>query len=100
MAICARDSIWNTPTVSAAWIMAKVAGSSRGIVASSSARPWWRRTRSSALRMQVSMRSEEHTSELQSRENLVCRLLLEKKNILRHFVTYDELHCFLHTQIY
>src|SRR5690606_41528495 len=26
-------------------------------------------------------RSEEHTSELQSRENLECRLLLEKKNI-------------------
>src|SRR5690606_40461662 len=26
-------------------------------------------------------RSEEHTSELQSRENLVCRLLLEKKNL-------------------
>src|SRR5690606_40277548 len=29
----------------------------------------------------VLMRSEEHTSELQSRENLVCRLLLEKKKI-------------------
>src|SRR5690606_40046747 len=28
----------------------------------------------------VDNRSEEHTSELQSRENLVCRLLLEKKN--------------------
>src|SRR5690606_41531124 len=28
-------------------------------------------------------RSEEHTSELQSRENLVCRLLLEKKNCAR-----------------
>src|SRR5690606_41385651 len=27
----------------------------------------------------VARRSEEHTSELQSRENLVCRLLLEKK---------------------
>src|SRR5690606_40540248 len=27
----------------------------------------------------VNDRSEEHTSELQSRENLVCRLLLEKK---------------------
>ena len=27
------------------------------------------------------LRSEEHTSELQSRRNLVCRLLLEKKNI-------------------
>src|SRR5690349_22672430 len=26
-------------------------------------------------------RSEEHTSELQSRRDLVCRLLLEKKNI-------------------
>src|SRR5690606_29183171 len=32
------------------------------------------RTKSSRL-----LRSEEHTSELQSRENLVCRLLLEKK---------------------
>src|SRR5690606_41182096 len=30
---------------------------------------------------QVTVRSEEHTSELQSRENLVCRLLLEKKKI-------------------
>src|SRR5690606_41670389 len=28
----------------------------------------------------VAARSEEHTSELQSRENLVCRLLLEKQN--------------------
>src|SRR3712207_7408005 len=27
------------------------------------------------------LRSEEHTSELQSRQYLVCRLLLEKKNI-------------------
>src|SRR5690606_39531826 len=30
--------------------------------------------------LQYVTRSEEHTSELQSRENLVCRLLLEKKN--------------------
>src|SRR5688572_32220366 len=29
-------------------------------------------------------RSEEHTSELQSQSNLVCRLLLEKKNIHLH----------------
>src|SRR2546430_8761273 len=28
-------------------------------------------------------RSEEHTSELQSQSNLVCRLLLEKKNLYR-----------------
>src|SRR5438552_18934660 len=31
------------------------------------------------LRREVSMRSEEHTSELQSPDHLVCRLLLEKK---------------------
>src|SRR5258708_11603138 len=30
-------------------------------------------------------RSEEHTSELQSPDHLVCRLLLEKKNILPDF---------------
>src|SRR5206468_6934461 len=30
-----------------------------------------------------SARSEEHTSELQSRSDLVCRLLLEKKKLLR-----------------
>src|SRR5690606_40682673 len=31
----------------------------------------------------IAPRSEEHTSELQSRENLVCRLLLEKKKKTR-----------------
>src|SRR3712207_8114105 len=30
-------------------------------------------------------RSEEHTSELQSRQYLVCRLLLEKKKITKYF---------------
>src|SRR5690606_41420601 len=30
------------------------------------------------LEVRLGQRSEEHTSELQSRENLVCRLLLEK----------------------
>src|SRR5690625_6334197 len=33
----------------------------------------------------VSLRSEEHTSELQSRGHLVCRLLLEKKK--KHIIT-------------
>src|SRR5258708_8176896 len=36
-----------------------------------------------AARAQSSIRSEEHTSELQSPDHLVCRLLLEKKKI-RH----------------
>src|SRR2546430_8189454 len=40
--------------------------------------PWrgYRRSRPRAVRLG---RSEEHTSELQSQSNLVCRLLLEKK---------------------
>src|SRR2546430_9770496 len=33
------------------------------------------------------VRSEEHTSELQSQSNLVCRLLLEKKK-KKYYVTY------------
>src|SRR5690625_6908103 len=32
------------------------------------------------LDIPINLRSEEHTSELQSRGHLVCRLLLEKKN--------------------
>src|SRR2546430_7263269 len=35
--------------------------------------------RSPVIMVSVSVRSEEHTSELQSQSNLVCRLLLEKK---------------------
>src|SRR5690606_41488427 len=38
-----------------------------------------RRDRARRAALSVDVRSEEHTSELQSRENLVCRLLLEKK---------------------
>src|SRR2546430_5037963 len=39
-------------------------------------------TRTRALEPLGALRSEEHTSELQSQSNLVCRLLLEKKKIL------------------
>src|SRR3712207_7801861 len=35
----------------------------------------------------AAVRSEEHTSELQSRQYLVCRLLLEKKKTVRPLVT-------------
>src|SRR5436305_5216276 len=49
-----------------------------------------RRLRRAALRLRpdrrrgrAPRRSEEHTSELQSRPHLVCRLLLEKKKIIR-----------------
>src|SRR5207253_7234104 len=36
--------------------------------------------------LKASLRSEEHTSELQSRGHLVCRLLLEKKNHFLHIL--------------
>src|SRR3712207_8270178 len=36
----------------------------------------------------TSTRSEEHTSELQSRQYLVCRLLLEKKKITNYTISY------------
>src|SRR5690625_6352894 len=41
-----------------------------------------------------SMRSEEHTSELQSRGHLVCRLLLEKKNlyIVKNLINHNSIH--------
>src|SRR2546430_10852960 len=42
--------------------------------------PWDRRAWASLW--PVVLRSEEHTSELQSQSNLVCRLLLEKKKIM------------------
>src|SRR2546430_16959409 len=40
---------------------------------------WFRSIRSSSASRSCHDRSEEHTSELQSQSNLVCRLLLEKK---------------------
>src|SRR5260370_14448895 len=47
-----------------------------------------------AVSAQIIYRSEEHTSELQSHLNLVCRLLLEKKkNILMHKIQLCRLQC-------
>src|SRR2546430_9913925 len=48
--------------------------------------------------LEVDARSEEHTSELQSQSNLVCRLLLEKKNTVYSssplpFLSVAILHC-------
>src|SRR5690554_7771559 len=42
------------------------------------------RERSAPTGHQPGNRSEEHTSELQSRPHLVCRLLLEKKKKIKH----------------
>src|SRR5207249_5419279 len=53
----------SSPTTSAAWVTPTFAGVGRN----------------SPPRFTTMRRSEEHTSELQSRFDLVCRLLLEKK---------------------
>src|SRR2546430_12999818 len=49
------------------------------------------RTRSK--RQSDSERSEEHTSELQSQSNLVCRLLLEKKNTASSVTSFSSTTC-------
>src|SRR2546430_13379625 len=47
---------------------------------------FWEHARiASPCRPLLEPRSEEHTSELQSQSNLVCRLLLEKKKRLHRF---------------
>src|SRR3712207_7016895 len=53
--------------------------------------PFWGRSASYDIREidRYEARSEEHTSELQSRQYLVCRLLLEKKKMKHH--TYQHL---------
>src|SRR5688572_31515084 len=62
----ASRSSFSTPTIEPTWAVISIACSSNSA---------WPRT---------SPRSEEHTSELQSQSNLVCRLLLEKKKT-QHF---------------
>src|SRR2546430_11356232 len=47
------------------------------------AREWWQLYGDPELDRLIATRSEEHTSELQSQSNLVCRLLPEKKTKTR-----------------
>src|SRR5437870_8432717 len=51
----------------------------------------WVEARLKAGRL-VAARSEEHTSELQSRGHLVCRLLLEKKKTTHKHLAADMIH--------
>src|SRR2546427_6632464 len=57
-------------------------------------RPWprWGPLRASHSSQARRGRSEEHTSELQSQSNLVCRLLLEKKKTLTFPLVSSPLH--------
>src|SRR3712207_7936975 len=55
-------------------------------------RPLRRRRGGSREQIRARDRSEEHTSELQSRQYLVCRLLLEKKNRLSLTYSLTTIH--------
>src|SRR3712207_8428361 len=69
-----------------------VVDSSRSMLAASGPREPTRleraRVLAKRLRAEIPDRSEEHTSELQSRQYIVCRLLLEKKNIYYSFLLF------------
>src|SRR5690625_6692124 len=74
----ASEKLFTEPTISFFQRWAAFLGFTRSISSSmSDARLSCRRYASS--RISSRLRSEEHTSELQSRGHLVCRLLLEKK---------------------
>src|SRR2546430_10808826 len=72
------------PACCTAWSRPGSTGS--GCAAAGCRRPW---PCSAAGRTPRPARSEEHTSELQSQSNIVCRLLLEKKehDLDRHAIT-------------
>src|SRR2546430_9688869 len=70
----------SSPHAGSATTLRQPTGPSRGSTRSVAPSSWARRVAASS-----SERSEEHTSELQSQSNLVCRLLLDKKkNIVGH----------------
>src|SRR5204862_4220950 len=75
-----RSGAIGTRVITASWSTASlVTGTTRMLRTSSKLLPRSARDWMSALPTRSSPRSEEHTSELQSRRDLVCRLLLEKK---------------------
>src|SRR5437588_8816212 len=54
-------------------------GAKRFCLTRGASAPWWFPTPTMISASSGAQRSEEHTSELQSHSDLVCRLLLEKK---------------------
>src|SRR5215510_15919877 len=67
------------PPIAGRWDSGRPGDGSRVTAASPPRGPWTRWAHSRARWRTPPSRSEEHTSELQSRGHLVCRLLLEKK---------------------
>src|SRR5207249_8563692 len=83
-----------SPMISAASAISSISGRSGSASENSGAMRHFSahkmRVRTWVLRELLNSRSEEHTSELQSRFDLVCRLLLEKKKKLDKFLSFRE----------
>src|SRR5690348_18011777 len=79
-------SIWRLRSPST-WSTAAATAASRRAISPSGLRTAKPFGNSSAMKPVESLRSEEHTSELQSPVHLVCRLLLEKKKTHKHVLT-------------
>src|SRR5207237_9349408 len=70
----------STRSAASAWAATRTHRSSTGTVRRTTSRICSSPTADRSSPTRTRTRSEEHTSELQSHLNLVCRLLLEKKN--------------------
>src|SRR3712207_7441812 len=83
-----RASVAGSPSATA-WATACTADPTVRVASGEASAPTAPSTQRSGQRWKVSMaRSEEHTSELQSRQYLVCRLLLEKKKYAQDWWRY------------
>src|SRR5258708_8435679 len=78
------QSTVNRPRTSTIYDLAELAGTSASTVSAILNGSWQSRRISEATARRDCQRSEEHTSELQSPDHLVCRLLLEKKKHTEH----------------
>src|SRR5699024_12540212 len=83
------SSFFSLVFFSLAWLAASCSSSkvvgSLALSSSLTMRSYFPGAKSSSVRLQF-LRSEEHTSELQSRFDLVCRLLLEKKKKMFYII--------------
>src|SRR5687768_18152786 len=78
-AVCLGRVIVRSPTGSGCGVAAGAWAAGGPCSSEQGSPPWRRRVRRARTARSSVPRSEEHTSELQSRLHLVCRLLLEKK---------------------
>src|SRR2546430_6087114 len=86
---CALPILMSISTMATSAVDSSSAIASLPVVALKTFMP---RRSSTLLSAKMLRRSEEHTSELQSQSNLVCRLLLEKKKKTYKQVTCSKLH--------